>query len=161
MSLEIDGYEQTLLFAKAILCGACLGVFYDFFRFLRVMKKFGKYSIMIQDILFWIVSAVIVFAFMMIYSWGLVRIYLVIGIFFGEFCYYFSIGKITFCFFELIKRFLNMSTSFLYRYIIKPVLNFLVKRLFLPVKQSFLPLFSKINNLFKNFRIEKRKSTCK
>lgn len=161
MSLEIDGYVQWLLFAKAILFGGCLGVFYDFFRFLRVMRKFGKYFVMVQDIIYWCVSALAVFAFMMIYSNGIVRIYLLIGIFLGEIFYYFSLGKIMFMLFRFIKKIVEEISTFFKKHVFMPVINFLNKYVFSHIKNIFKRIKINIRKNLKKIFLQKQKTPCK
>lgn len=161
MSLEIDGYQQWTLLIKAILCGGCLGIFYDFFRFLRVIKKFGKYSVAVQDIIFWCVSALVIFVFMMVYSCGVVRIYLVLGFAFGGIMYYFSFGKLTFALFKLIKKAMKIIGGVMRKYLLVPIGKLLNKYIVSPMKKLNSHVFNMFKVFLKNFFRQKQKTTCK
>ena len=81
IALEIPSFgEQMLTFLFSIIIGIVICLWYDFFRIIRLCRRFGQLAIFIQDILFWVVSALLTFFLLMARCDGVPRFY----VFFGE-----------------------------------------------------------------------------
>lgn len=87
------GYELTVV-AGAMACGVILAFLYDLFRIKRRFVRTSAIFIHIEDLLFWLVAAIIVFLASYIISSGETRFYFFSGIFFGGFLYYALLSKI-------------------------------------------------------------------
>ena len=81
---------------------------------------------------FWIVSAFVIFAFMMVNCNGILRLYLVFGALVGELCYYFSVGKFT----GMMFRFVRKCSEKIFLWLEKHLFSH-VKCLYLRLKISF------------------------
>lgn len=92
---------------QALLAGAAMGIYYDVFRFLRRIFKFSDLSVALQDILFWITSAVLIFFVCLELNAGFIRIYFVIFVMIGWLLYFMTAGKFIFIIFDHIITFFN------------------------------------------------------
>lgn len=92
---------------QALLAGVAMGVYYDIFRFLRRVFKFSELSVVFQDLLFWISSAVFLFFICLKLNAGFMRIYFVIFTMTGWLIYFMTAGKLIFRLFDGILKILN------------------------------------------------------
>ena len=84
--------EQLWTFLYSIAYGVALGVFYDLFRVLRLIFIPSSVSAFIQDVLFWIISGIVTFMYMFSFNDGMIRFYMLCGVFLGWILYYFTLG---------------------------------------------------------------------
>lgn len=77
--------EQVYIFLLSILLGAVICLVYDLFRALHLVILKGFFEVLITDVLFWIFFSFITFFFLLIYCKGIVRGYVICGIFLGFF----------------------------------------------------------------------------
>ncbi|MDD2362450.1 MAG: spore cortex biosynthesis protein YabQ [Oscillospiraceae bacterium] len=82
--------------------GFLLGVYYDVFRVTRLIVHSGARSVFIQDLLFFLSSAVVTFLFALAVMDGRLRFYLFFGEIIGFASYYFTIGRLVMRFAERI-----------------------------------------------------------
>ena len=75
------------------LTGICIGLLFDFFRIQRKVLRTCDFITYIQDILFWIISGLIIIFVIMKYTNGEIRIYMVFGIILGILIYFLIISK--------------------------------------------------------------------
>ena len=75
------------------ITGICIGVFFDFFRIQRKVFKINDIITCIQDILFWIISGIILIFVIVRYTDGVLRLYMIFGLILGVFLYFLSISK--------------------------------------------------------------------
>lgn len=80
---EINLAEQTLSFLLSLLLGVILCLKYDIFRAYRKIKKPTVIGVFIQDVLYFLICAVLTFLLMIITTSGQVRGYIFIGIVIG------------------------------------------------------------------------------
>lgn len=99
--------------------GAAMGIYYDVFRFFRRIFKFSSFSVAVQDLMFWITSAVIVFFICIRLNGGFVRIYFIIFALLGWFVYFKTAGKIIFTIFDFIIGIFNRIFATVKRFFIK------------------------------------------
>lgn len=104
---------------EALLIGVAMGIYYDVFRFFRRIFKFSSFSVALQDIMFWVTSAVIVFFICIKLNGGFVRIYFIIFALLGWFVYFKTVGKIIFKIFDFIISIFNRIFAMSRRFLIK------------------------------------------
>lgn len=75
--------NQAYLFMIFILNGVLIGITFDVFRILRRSFKTPNFITYIEDMLFWIISALIVMYSLFIFNNGQFRGYIFIGLFLG------------------------------------------------------------------------------
>lgn len=103
---------------QALLAGVAMGIYYDVFRFLRRIFKFDDLSVALQDLLFWITSAVFIFFICLKLNSGFIRIYFVIFTMIGWLCYFMTAGKMIFKIFDGIIKIFNRIFDTIQRKII-------------------------------------------
>lgn len=86
-------YQQIKILAIFILAGICIGVLFDFFRAQRRVFKTYNFITYIQDILFWILSGIILIIAIMKYNNGEIRVYMISGVILGIIIYLRLISK--------------------------------------------------------------------
>lgn len=77
--------QQINLFVFSLLSGALIGILFDIYRTIRGFESLNKFVTAVEDILFWILTGIIVFIFMMYTSYAYlsfnVFVYLAMGLF--------------------------------------------------------------------------------
>lgn len=96
--------EQLWTFLYSIAYGVALGVFYDLFRVLRLIFIPSSVSAFIQDVLFWIISGIVTFMYMFSFNDGMIRFYMLCGVFLGWILYYFYARRLDLCIFKKSHR---------------------------------------------------------
>lgn len=124
------GYELAVV-AGAMACGAIVAFLYDLFRVKRRFVKTSAIFIHIEDVLFWLIAAIIVFLASYIISGGETRFYFFTGIFLGGLIY-----------FVFLSRFIVWTLTELINTVLWPF-----KKLFGLVTPLFRSLFMKIGKL--------------
>ena len=122
--------EQTQIFIVFVIVGIIISFLFDIFRILRKVYKFSNMLIYMQDILFWLLTGIIILQAIFKFNSGDIRIFLFLGIFVGVFIYIslFSIYVIKIGSFilklinTLIRKLINV-----FKVPICKILNFMVK----------------------------------
>lgn len=90
-SLIINQITILCIFAAT---GLCIGILFDFFRILRKSFKTCDIITYIEDILFWIISGIMLVFTILKYTDGGIRIYMILGLIVGIVIYFCIISKI-------------------------------------------------------------------
>ena len=124
-ALLLSQFNTVFIF---FLTGICIGLLFDFFIIQRKVLKTCDFITYIQDILFWIVSGLIIIFVIMKYTNGEIRIYMVLGIILGILIYFLIISK-------YIMKIFVCILSFLLNIIGK--LLFPIKKIYKIIKKSW------------------------
>lgn len=148
-------YIQIINLLIFIVVGIVLGIIFDSFRIIRKSFKTPDFVTYIEDILFWIISGIILLFCIFTFNNGELRLYLFASIIVGNIIYmvtlskYFikvstfiliSIKKILFIPFSLVKKFLIIPTA-------RPIQN---------VNKYMTKLFKKLFKKIQNPNIRKK-----
>ena len=87
---------QSAEFLYSLFLGVILGAFYDFFRVLRSFLPHRKLTDALLDILYWIIAIFSLLIFVLTVSGGIMRWYVLLGVFGGGFLYMASLSVIVF-----------------------------------------------------------------
>lgn len=146
-----NNLEQLTNFIYFIITGMLLGIIFDIFRILRRSFKTSDIITNIQDILFGLITGVIILSSVFLFNNGELRLYLFIGIGFGILIYMLLISnyfiKINVAIINFVKKIMILFT--------KPIiilLKFIKKLFFKPISFiciNFKLLFKKIFRIFK------------
>lgn len=99
------GYAfQTDIFIKSLGAGFSLGVVYSVFQCLRKAGLRGRISVFFQDLLFFVICALVTFIFSFEVNFGYVRGYLLAGEIIGFCIFYLLPSKVTVFLAEKITR---------------------------------------------------------
>lgn len=79
--------EQVYIFLSSVLIGALMGIVFDFFRALRRKGNTRNIVVYIQDIIFWLIVAIIIITSSFILNNGDLRGYMIIGYLLGALLY--------------------------------------------------------------------------
>lgn len=87
-------FSQEQVFILFFIIGAIIGVIFDFFRVIRKSFKVPDYITFIQDILFFILSGIMVIYGIIVLNNGEIRLFLFLAIFFGMLIYFLTISNL-------------------------------------------------------------------
>ncbi len=85
--------NQMRSFFATVAIGLVIGFTYDYYRVTRDVLRLKRAGIFIGDIVFWIVSTVIVFLMLLWGNWGEMRFYVLFGFGLGALLYFYFISK--------------------------------------------------------------------
>ena len=122
--------NQAYLFLVFSLTGVVIGVLFDFFRILRKSIKTSNIITYIEDILFWILTGLLILYNIWYFNDGEIRTFMFIGIIMGILIYMSTLSSI------LIQIFTK-------------ILQTIIKILEIPIKAIF-GIFNKIITIFKS-----------
>ena len=86
--------NQAYLFLVFSLTGVAIGILFDFFRILRKSIKTSNLVTYIQDILFWILTGIIVLYSIWYFNNGELRIFVFLGLIIGILIYMTTLSSI-------------------------------------------------------------------
>ena len=133
--------NQAYLFLVFSLTGIAIGLLFDFFRILRRTIKTANFITYIEDVLFWILTGLLILYNIWYFNNGEIRIYMFLGTIMGILIYMSTLSNI------LIKIFSKSLQT-----IIK-VLELPFKTIFLIFRKIFTTIvafFTKIAKKYKN-----------
>ncbi len=130
MPLEI-GVQLDIIF-YTFLSGILVGILFDEYRIIRGSNTIKIISI-IEDILFWILTAIIIFIFLLYNSYAFLRMYV----------YVFIIISLN-LYFKFISKYIIIIEKFIGKVIIK-ALRVIFKHLIYPIKLFMLKISNKSN----------------
>ena len=145
--------DQALLFLIFIVNGIIIGLLFDFFRILRRSFKTKDFITYIEDILFWVLTGLLLLYSIFTFNNGEIRLYMLIGAILGCIIYMLSISnfivKINTKIIISLKNILSKIINIIFipfKFIIKFFRNILKK----PISFIFINISQTIKNLFKN-----------
>ena len=86
--------SQVMVFVYSLALGVLLGVTYDVFRIIRMIINSKNIAVFIQDVLYFIISGVITFLFVLGVNSGNSRFYILAGEGIGWIIYHVTLGEI-------------------------------------------------------------------
>lgn len=88
-----NNFKQLTIFIYFILTGIVLSIIFDVFRIIRKSFKTSDFITNIQDLLFGVITGIILLCSIFLFNNGEIRLYIFIGIIFGSFFYMLFISK--------------------------------------------------------------------
>ena len=79
--------NQVKLIIFSLLSGIITGVFFDIYRLIRGFENPNKVLTIIQDLLFWILTSIVVFIFLMYTNEGYINFYVYVCLIIGVYLY--------------------------------------------------------------------------
>lgn len=125
--------SQMTIILYAAAMGVSFGIFYDILRFVKVLICKSKYALMFVDFIFALICFVMAFLFFTAFSYGEIRIYLLIIMLIAALIFRFTVGRVTFVFYHLIASLISsVKTVIISAYLIikvpyKKVTSIIVK----------------------------------
>ncbi|MBQ8177171.1 MAG: spore cortex biosynthesis protein YabQ [Oscillospiraceae bacterium] len=117
--------QHTSLFLMSIVFGAAVGVFYDCFRALRIIfpPAAKDAAVLVEDILFCIVSGFALFCFSTLAVRGQIRFFVILGAVVGFVLYLMTIGSFVTWLLKIVFGTIYGSLRKVYSWIIEPIVN--------------------------------------
>lgn len=149
--------NQIQVFLIFIFCGVLIGFLFDIFRILRKSFKTPDTITYIEDIIFWLLTCLLLAYTIFRYNNGEIRFYIFVGIFIGSMLYMLLISKyivnISVKIICIIKKIISKLVEIVL-YPLKAVLIALRKLFFKPISFIFINISKtisrKINKICKN-----------
>ena len=126
--MSITAENQPIVFLLCALCGIIIGIIFDLFRVHRTFFKVSKVSLVIADLIFWVLSGFVALEFIIWANNGVLRVFEFIGISVGAFVYLMFISKFFRKIATFVFRLLNILAKFVLKIILFPIV-FIIKRL--------------------------------
>lgn len=123
--------NQAFLFLVFVVIGLIIGLLFDIFRILRISFKTKDFVTYIEDILFWIITGILVLYSIFIFNNGEIRLFIFIGI---------AIGVILYI--MLFSSFIIKYSVYIINFI-KKVVRVVLKIIVIPIK-CLIKVFKKI-----------------
>ena len=92
--MEIYLAEQVWVFFHSLLLGALLGILYDVFRITRLAFVIPSLLVLLEDLAFFLLSSILLFNYLLQFSHGQIRYFILAGVVLGWILYYCSVGRI-------------------------------------------------------------------
>ncbi|MBU3158855.1 spore cortex biosynthesis protein YabQ [Clostridium frigoris] len=86
--------DQVRLIIFSLLAGIITGVFFDIYRLIRGFENPNKVLTIIQDLLFWTLTSIVVFIFLMYTNEGYINFYVYVCLIIGVYLYLKLISRI-------------------------------------------------------------------
>ena len=141
--------NQAYVFLIFILNGLIIGILFDVFRIMRKSFKTSDFRTNLQDILFWIITGLILLFSIFKFNNGELRAYIFLGVFLGVTIYMLLFSKA----FIKINVFILNCIKTIIRYIliipIKYISKFIRKILLAPISFVFINLRKTLSNFKK------------
>lgn len=155
--------NQAYLFLIFTLIGIIIGFLFDIFRILRKSFKTNDIITYIEDIIFWIISGIILIYAMCKFTDGELRFYTIIGLSLGAIIYLLTISKYIIKISVFVIDILKKIFRFIIKIVSYPLLivyRFLRKIIFKPISIVCINIkkdFSKTTNkIYKNIKNVKK-----
>jgi len=120
--------NQVCAFAATLVIGMVAGFCYDYYRVVRGVFKLKKVGTCLGDMVFWLVTTALVFFLLVLGNWGVVRLYVFIGLGLGASFYFQFLSGVSsrllrfkFYLFHEAWRLIVRITFFLWKIILLPV----------------------------------------
>lgn len=85
--------SQIYILIAFFITGICIGLLFDIFRVSRKAFKTPNILIYIEDVLFWILTGLIILFTIFTFTTGEIRFYMILTMLFACFIYFISISK--------------------------------------------------------------------
>jgi len=79
--------NQVRLIIFSLVSGLITGVFFDIYRLIRGFNNPNKFLTIIQDLLFWTLTSIVVFVFLMYTNEGYINFYVYVCLIIGAYLY--------------------------------------------------------------------------
>lgn len=113
--------NQANLFLIFVIDGFIIGLLFDTFRILRRSFKTSDLITTVEDILFWIITGIIILYTIFVFNNGEIRFFMFVGIFIGTLLYMLLISKYIIKASVSIIKILKKIVKFIFKLIIFPI----------------------------------------
>lgn len=118
--------NQASLFLIFTLEGSIIGLIFDIFRILRRSFKTSDIITYIEDVLFWLITGILILYSIFIFNYGEIRFFMFVGILLGAMFYMLLISRYVIKISVTVIEFLKKAIMFVFKIVIFP-LQFIYK----------------------------------
>lgn len=129
--------EQVYIFLCSILIGAIMGIVFDFFRALRRKGNTKNIIVYLQDVIFWLIVAIIIITSSFMLNDGELRAYMLVAYILGALIYMLVFSKYIKGMFALIFDFFEKIVKVIYTPVFKLIEKINKKQEKMEKKQEF------------------------
>lgn len=152
--MNINVYHQLFNLIAFALTGITIGILFDIFRIIRKSFKTPDFVTYIEDIIFWILTGIILLFTIFTFNNGEIRIYIFIGLILGLCLYILTLSKyfigISVTILKFIKKILCVPIHIVIKFIIHPLYFFIQKLKENMTKWIKKPVQKTVNSNFSN-----------
>ena len=138
--------NQAYLFLVFSLTGVIIGILFDFFRILRRTFKTSNFITYLEDVLFWILTGVLILYNIWYFNNGEIRIYMFLGIILGILIYMLTLSSILIKIFSKILQTLINMLKLPFKTIIS-----VFRKIVTSIEKIFTKITKKLTNKKGNF----------
>lgn len=113
--------DQVFVFVSSLLVGAALGLLYDIFRITRIAFPTAPAVVFIEDVLFFLICALVTFFYGLTVIDGMLRVFLILGELLGGIIYFCTIGQLVMRVSKTIIKAVEAVIRFIFRWIMRPI----------------------------------------
>lgn len=132
--------NQFILFLMSTALGFISGFIYDLFRVFRRIIKHNKFFVQLEDFIYWIILALIIFFIILQKNSGEIRAFLFLGFFIGMILYFTTLSRLFLKFSKKLIDFIKQILKVVFLPVFSVYLFF--KKIFLYFKQMLTKLFT-------------------
>jgi hypothetical protein len=108
--------EELMLLGGSVLLGIPTGIFFDFLRLFRRIVKHHFLTVMLEDMLFLLLTSFLLLCYVSTFAGGVFRMYLVIGWLCGFLLYICTVGNLILALLERFARICEKIKAFFVKY---------------------------------------------
>lgn len=147
--------NQAFIFFVFILTGFLIGILFDIFRVLRRSFKTSDIITYIEDIIFWIITGLIILYVSFVFNNGQIRGYTLLGLMLGGILYLLIFSNIFIKVMVTILNHIKKILKFIINIATYPI-KFVIKIFQKPIHFIFINLSKYKNNIFNKFASNKK-----
>lgn len=143
-------YNQVYVFLIFIMNGLLIGLLFDTFRTIRKSFKTSNIVTDFQDILFWLLTGLLILYSLFKFANGELRGYIFIGLILGYILYLLIFSSI---YMKISLTIINLLKTVLYYILIKPsslIISFIKRFIVSPIITFFSKLYKTLSKFIKN-----------
>lgn len=157
--MELTIASQTWMFLLSILVGAVLGVCYDAFRILRLAVQHPSGVVVIEDVLYAVICAVVSFGYLLVMDCGEIRLFVLVGELIGAVLYFCTLSVLLIAVSKQIISAIKWFFTQLYRIFLAPIVRFF-KYIFGKITLSYDFFAKRVQNKVKTSQNHLKKPNC-
>ncbi len=161
--MQTQSLQQLYSFIIFILVGFLIGLLFDMFRISRKTFKTSDIVTSLEDILFWILTGLLIIFSLFKFNNGDIRVYIIVSLIIGITIYMLLFSKIVI---TILVKFINVIkkiVSYILKFILYPVRLILkiLKILFKPIKKIQNNMTNKIKKILKMKKMQNKSDSKK
>lgn len=118
--------SQIISFIAYFFSGIIICIVFDLFRSLRKGIKTSNTVTNVEDIIFWLITGILIIWFINVFSYGELRLYIFVAVILGAIVYFFTLSKYCISILLIIILAFKKIISIFLKFIGKPIYFFII-----------------------------------